>query len=106
MPVRRGNRRPVHPSSSGAIASIRRADRASFVLPAAIRNSAAVSSRRVIAIRAMPASCLSGRSESDFARLGNSKRVSFEGRWYEYALVPEKVGPQSRSLRHLLLENT
>ena len=44
-------------SSTSAIASIRRAPRAPFDLPATLRNSTAVSSIRVIAIPAMPASC-------------------------------------------------
>ena len=70
------------PSTTSAIASIRRAARASFVRPAAARNSTAVSSPRVIAIPAMPNSGASGCIDSDFAKLGNPKRVRPNGRWY------------------------
>ena len=59
------------------------AARASFDRPAAARNSDAVSSLRVIAIPAMPASCPAGGIDSDFARLGNPQRVRGEGFWYE-----------------------
>ena len=73
---------PPAPAQSPASDSIRRAARESFVLPAAARSSVAVNSRRVIAIPAMPASCPSGCIDSDFARLGNPKRVRPKGRWY------------------------
>ena len=62
------------PPSTSAIASIRRATRASFVLLAAVRSSATVKSRRVIAI-AWDIACLllpaSAAVSSDFPGLGN-----------------------------------
>ena len=65
--------------SDSAIPASVAATRASFDLPAALRNSAAVSSLRVIAIPAMPASIPRSRIESEIANLGNPKKSRPDG---------------------------